>query len=420
MNEIIQGMVKGYMDLFDNYQLSPQLQSEVQDLSRRFYELGQSIPDPTHFYGQLVESGLQEEYSALITRAAMADMGTADADGKVKTDYSDSPAAPPLSVKDFVEQYRIPYEEVKKAGYRKNAQAAYEAILDIPNQTDDMLEAQLILEEEGLLWKIVKEDGLDIFAPILEAMDPLQEAMTAGLELQIRAFQASQSIEDLDYHLEKLEFEKYAMVSRFSSRMSLTIQLTALLMDYAAHKMTAQLSGGKSQPGRQALKAMIGQRLAIRRTLTLLKDQLNLTFDDLLDQEAQRIWMLVPQHADELGRFKVSLHPQNLQALKEMVDQEIMSDLSIMDLLRRENDQVLWYALLGQDKSAFEDKAQAIAQSENASLTYYQYKESLDQSAGPHMPKKETKSKIPLQAQETSQPSSAAGALKGFLKKRFG
>ena len=105
-------------------------------------------------------------------------------------------------------QYRIPYEEVKKAGYRKNAQAAYAAILAIPKQTDDMLEAQLILEEDGLLWKIVKEDGLDIFAPILEAMDPLQEAMTAGLELQTRAFQESQSVEDLDYHLEKLEFEK--------------------------------------------------------------------------------------------------------------------------------------------------------------------------------------------------------------------
>ena len=35
-----------------------------------------------------------------------------------------------------------------------------------------------------------------------------EAAMTAGLELQIRAFQESQSIEDLDYHLEKLEFEE--------------------------------------------------------------------------------------------------------------------------------------------------------------------------------------------------------------------
>lgn len=129
--------------------------------------------------------------------------------------------------------------------------------------------------------------------------------------------------------------------------------------------------------------------------------------------------MLVPQDADELGRFKVVLHPQNLKALKEMVDQEILSDLSIMDILRRENDQVLWYALLGQDKSAFEDKAQAIAQRENASLTYYQYKESLDQSAGPHMPKKVTNSKIPLPIKETDPPADRAGILKGFLKKKL-
>lgn len=118
--QVVLDIVKTYMDVFDNYEIkSAQLQSEIDRLGEKFLSFADQNPDPTVFYKKLMDSGLQEEYSALITKVAMASMQTADAHGNVKTNYSDEAPAPVVSVKEFVEQYRIPYENIKEQGYRK-------------------------------------------------------------------------------------------------------------------------------------------------------------------------------------------------------------------------------------------------------------------------------------------------------------
>ncbi len=415
MSDINRDTVQGYMTIFKDYQpMHPDLQAQVDDLGRRMYELAASQSDPLVFFQAFAESGLQEEYSALMSRVVMADMGTAAPDGTVKTDYSDTPAPEVFSVRQFLDQYRLPYEEVKKAGYRKRAEKAYEELFALADETDDMQEAQLLMEERRLLWRLVKEDGLDIFQPILEAMDPLQPE-SIPLAMHVEVYRESDSDETLTYGLEVLEGEKTALLGRALSRVQLTVLLAGLLMDYGANKLTAQKSGGQGPVGQKALKGMIALRRAVQRSLGLLKSDFGMTFADLIQNPGLMIWLLVPQNVDELGRFKLTLHPQNIRALEDLV-KEIQSDLTTLELLQRENDPVIWYALTGSKGRAYEAQAEKLAQASNASLTYYRYKASLGQAGAAHLPEKEAKSQaIPLPSQSEGKPSG-----KGLLKGLFG
>lgn len=414
MSDLNRDMVNGYLTIFKDYQpMHPDLQAQVDDLGRRMYALADSHSDPMTFFQAFSESGLQEDYSALMSKIVMANMGTAAADGTVKTDYSDSPAPEPMSVRQYLDQYRIPYEEVKKAGYRKRAEKAYETLFALADETEDMQEAQLRIEEERLLWKLVKENSLDLFQPILEAMDPLQ-AESIPLEKHVEVYRESDGDEALTYGLEILEGQKAALLGRALSRVHLTVLLAGLLMDYGANKLTAQQSGGQGSTGKQALKQMIALRQAARHCLDLMRRDFDMTFADLIREPGLMIWLLVPQNADELGRHKVTLHPQNIQAMEDLV-REIQSDSSTLDLLLRENDPVIWYALTGAQGRAYQEKAEGLAQDSNASLTYYRYKASLDQAGAAHLPKKETKPKTsPFAIQPEGRPS-AKGLLKGFF-----
>lgn len=413
MSNLNRDTINGYLAIFKDYQpMHPELQAQVDDLGRRMYGLADAHSDPMAFFQAFSQSGLQEEYSALMGKVVMADMGTAAPDGTVKTDYSDTPAPEVYSVRQFVEQYRIPYEEVKKAGYRKRGEKAYEELLTLADETEDMQEAQLQIEERRLLWNLVKEDSLDIFQPILEAMDPLQ-AESLPLEKHVEVYLESDSDEALTYGLELAENEKAALVGRALSRIQLTVLLAGLLMDYWASKLTAQNSGGQGPVGQKALKGMIALRLAARKTLGLLASDFGLTFADLIQQPGLMIWLLVPKNADELGRFKVTLHPQNIQAMEDLVG-EIQSDLTTLELLQRGNDPVIWYALIRAEGRAYEERAESVAQASNASLTYYRYKASLDQAGAAFLPAKEVKQR-PQELVPPGKSPTAKGFLKGLL-----
>ncbi|MFA5585368.1 MAG: hypothetical protein WDA02_02325 [Saccharofermentanales bacterium] len=414
MSNLNRDTIQGYLTIFKDYQpMHPDLQAQVDDLGRRMYALADAHSDPMAFFQAFSQSGLQEEYSALMGKVVMASMGTVAADGTVKTDYSDTPAPEVFSVRQYLEQYRIPYEEVKKAGYRKRGERAYEELLALADETEDMQEAQLQIEERRLLWKIVKEDSLDIFQPILEAMDPLQ-AESLPLEKHVEVYLESDGDEALTYGLELAENEKALLVGRAMSRVQLTVLLAGILMDYQANKLTAQRSGGQGPTGQNAVRQMIALRLAAQKTLGLLSSDFQMTFADLIREPALMIWLLVPKNADELGRFKVTLHPQNIRAMEDLVG-EIQSGLTTLELLKRENDPVLWYALVGAEGRAYEDRAEKAAQASNASLTYFRYKASLDQAGTAFLPKREKKQGPQGMAQALD-----AAPAKGFLKGLLG
>ncbi|MDL2214261.1 hypothetical protein LJB76_01720 [Clostridia bacterium OttesenSCG-928-O13] len=381
MDAIISSMIQGYIDAFAMYSItSPALQQQVDDYKNRLIAFAETVSDAAIFYPRLAETGLQEDYSALITKVAMASMAVADESGNVKTDYSDTPAVPVISVRDFVEQYRAPYDEVKKAGYRKRGEAAYENIFAVAGRAEDMLDAQIILEEERLLWKAVTEDNLDIFAPILEAMDPLQSGINAAVEYSVMASQNAGCDEELAYLMEKQAFEGAAASCRYQCRVELMALLAEALIYYTGNRINVALAGQNIGDGRFHL-GLVAYRDSIMRTLRFFEEELGVTPDALLTDEGLRIWLLNPRNADELGRIKECLHHQNIDVARDIIQNEMQSGAHITEILMRELEKVVWFDLDGPQGKLFSGKAERKAEELNAPLTYYQYREHLQRAA---------------------------------------
>jgi hypothetical protein len=391
--QVVLDIVKTYVDVFDNYEIkSAQLQGEIDRLEEKFLSFADQNPDPTVFYKKLMDSGLQEEYSALITKVAMASMQTADAHGNVKTNYSDEAPAPVVSVKEFVEQYSVPYENIKKQGYRERGEAAYEAVFAVADRTDNMLDAQLILEKERLLWKIVTEDMIDILEPISEAMDPLQTAFTINLQTQLAIYKKANSDEELVYLIEKSEFYKMAKTEEAITRMTMVISLANLLMKYCQAKNIV-FEWQKDFLAKGAVASMVGLRIAIRKLLKFIKEEWGIEFSDLMADEGIKIWMLVPANADAFGRFKTALHPQNYIVFEDIIENEIKKDISVAEVLLRKLPAVFWFDFKGDEYNAYVDVAAQKAKAANASLTYYQYLDQLSVAGAEYLPKQEKKLK---------------------------
>lgn len=391
MSDIAMDMVNAYLATFDEYEVrDPALQEALQVLKGKMTQFARDNSDPVAFYGKFAESGLQEEYTALIGKVAMASLadernaegygvaGSADggreAGGSADSDRSadagrsagsggsagssrsaddgqetggPGAGADPLdiSVRDYLAQYRIPYEEVKKAGYRKNGEKAYEKLFAVENRTDNMLDAQIIIEEERLMWHIVKDDMLDVLRAGLEKVDPLQPAMNVALEKQIEVTEEADSAEELDYLLEKLEYDKIRLIAHAVTKMTLAAHIAVLLYTYCSSKINAQLTGGQGKVGEGDLRGMIAARDALRRTLHAMQRDFGMSFDDLLADESLKIWLLSPKNLDESGRTKAALNPRNYEAFREVVDEEILSDRSTIELLKRIPETAVWYGI---------------------------------------------------------------------------
>ena len=185
------------VEVFDSYpNISDSLKAEIDAWKKKFEDYCNKQTDFATFATTYFGSDIQVEGANLITRAATEAMGGANQKNDINSE------AEVISVKDFLKQYEEGYNQIVKAGYRMRGKAAYEELFNVANRTDNMVEAQTIMEKERLLWKIVSEDALDIYETTLEAMDPLYEAVTFPVSSFAEAYKKVDCEEELVYELE--------------------------------------------------------------------------------------------------------------------------------------------------------------------------------------------------------------------------
>ena len=391
MDQFVRSTYEAYVSVFDTYPVrDDNLRQQVDNFKEEMRKIAESAADITAFINAFMGGGLQARYSELVSKAAMA--GTQEeTGGSTVQSNSDSKNAIP-TVSEFVEQYRHSYDEIKKVGYRKRAEKAYEEIFNVANRTNDIAEAQIILEKERLLWNIVTTDSLDIYETILQAMDPLNHQLTDPLAMLVDVYKSSGSEEELRYKLELYESKKSALIQPWNTKVFIAALFAYRFLQYdQARRIVWEWPGDNLV--RTALLAMIGLRKAIRRLVELLQAQFGIAFDDLLADESMKIWLLSPANADAIGRIKTALHPQNYKAFREILMEEILSDRSLEDILLREPRAVVYYAL---DKTGDRFQAYALEKAArlNESLVYFRYIKDLDSASGSFV--QNTQTTLPL------------------------
>jgi hypothetical protein len=269
------------------------------------------------------------------------------------------------------------YDEVKKAGYRKRAERAYEAIFAVADRTADLLEMNIILEQEGLLWKIVSEDLLDIYEPFLEAADPLNTAFVSQFTRLVEVCRDSRSDEELAWRTDRAVQENQQETFRFMTQMTAAIMLSGAIMGYELCKRAFQ---SWLEPEKD-LRALIAQRAAARRTHEFLSRTWGWDFDTMVANEWMKVWMLVPANVDGLGRIRRVLDPHNLEAMRALLFEEILPEKSLAEILLHEQAQSLYYALDTREPEVAARYAEE-AKKRNAHLIWFQYQDRLQAAAG--------------------------------------
>lgn len=259
MNEMIQTTIDGMLSSFDYIQVSDEsIRAEIEAYRLELQQLGERSSDPGSFMADMQSSGLMDKQTNLITRAASGDSGAAmpvSDSSESKTPVAGAPDndwMPPEklpTVKEFLEQYRPGAEAAKKHGYQFRAVAAYEKIFSIADRTDDLLENNIILEEEGHLRAIAAEASYDINKLAYDTQDPNNIAARNQFKRLMDLAESYQTDEELYYKTDLLVQENLQEQSRFESRMLMAITLSNVLLGYIKSKQNAwmdinQFGGG--------------------------------------------------------------------------------------------------------------------------------------------------------------------------------
>ena len=165
-------MIDAYMKPLYDMNPSGKLLADIQAFEKELYAFAADNPGAVDIVG---ESGKRDVYNS-IYMAAMSGDETAQAQMTQisDTEYADEQGynAPEgwkiPTVGEFLYQYRHVYETSVKPYNRPLTEAAYQRLFDVENRTDDLLEAQMIIEKEGLLIDTVTADYKNLVKDFME------------------------------------------------------------------------------------------------------------------------------------------------------------------------------------------------------------------------------------------------------------
>ncbi len=364
--------IKEMMDsLISGFSVYPIEGSDKEAEYRLFVEnltrLGETSGDLNQFIDAYSHSGLGEKAAELHQHFAVAMMSQSVPQQK---ENSPEPIANRLlTVEEFLAPHRMAYEEIKKCGYRKKTENLYEEILSVANQTEDLLDAQLLLEEKGLLHQLtfIGMEEVDEFSR--SATDPLDEVLIH--RPFVHPDQMACYYETLD------EIKKRRFVGEVKNHLFYSFMVE--LLSYEVRKKEILQWKSSSSVQRDVI-AMNRNRRNLKHMIPRVEQVLGQKMEDLLRNQYIRILFLSPEPLVELGRVKKVLHPQNLLAIEELVREEIQSSLTLAEILTRQPEHYFYFDV---ERGArdLEAKYRALARDYVKDLDFFKYH--MDGQQGP-------------------------------------
>ncbi len=321
-------MLDAYMKpLYDGSPEGSLLES-VKSLERKLTKHADENPSSMDMVG---DSGLRDEYNqiymAVINRNT--DYHVSDGSSKpVAFDYSKEQRLP--TVHEFLDTYRLVYEASVKPNKRELTDKAYQELFDVENRTDDLMEAQIIIEKEHLLVNTVTAEYKYMAQDFLDAVDPNYEVTSAGVKNSIGIYANARSLDEVAYmgELAKAICDDIAVQSRL--KLEMMINFTALIFGWENAKR--KIREGNKEIEAYA-KSMVVSRRKMRKYYRFLSEDMGITFEIMKQNPFYRIMMLNPQGLDELWRIKKVMHPDNIRAIEYVLFEEILSEKSIEEIL---------------------------------------------------------------------------------------
>lgn len=316
------------------------------------------------------DSGTRDEYTQLYMAVMNGnnDYGLPADEAKPKAfDFAAEQKLP--TVHEFLDSYRMVYETSVRPNNREAADKAYRELFDVENRTDDLIEAQIIIEKEKLLLNTMTADYKGIVDEFMEAADPNFEVTSALTKATLGKYRDADSIEEITYMGEIAKATCDDIAVQIKLKVEMIQNLTALIFAWEHSKRKIREGG---QGMEEFAASMVLTRKQTKQYYRFLAEDMGLTFGVLENTPFYRIMMLNPQGLDELWRLKKVMHPANIEATKYVLFEEILSDKTMPEILVSSQPYPYYEMLSSVEYPHLDMEYEAIAGELNKDIRYFQ------------------------------------------------
>lgn len=330
MDAIWKSTLDAYLQPLYDRNPEGELLESIKSFEKRFIEVANQNEGNMDFVGVLSKTGLQDEYNQLYMAAMNRNNSYKPASGEDAPKVYDASKTNRLpTVHEFLDAYRLVYEQVRPNA-RETTNKAYEELLDVENRTDDLIEAQIIIEKEGLILNTVTADYKYIAEDFLEATDPNYEVTSATVKSSIGVYATAKSVDEITYMGEVARGVTDDIAVQVQLKVEMMVIFYSLVFAWEKAKSEVR-AGGPKAPANAA--AMVVTREKMRKYYRFMAEDMGLSFEVMEKTPFYRIMMLNPSGLDELWRLKKVMHPDNIEAIRYILFEEILSDRSLEDIL---------------------------------------------------------------------------------------
>lgn len=365
MDENIKTMLNSYIDAFNSFPCdNEKVNAEIEAFKKDLTEFAESATDMISFMADYNDKGYGKRYIDLFGKIAQVKANELTVE-EIETRQQQ------ITPKTFVAQYNTAYDAIKACKYRKKAEQAYQNIFDLAEQYNDMLDFNIESEKRNLLFKLSADDAIEQAEFIAQASDPLDKIVYPQYAKRIANWHKAQSDADITYYseIEQIETSQNSICEQ--QKMTIISAIAVLVLEFVKAKHNI-LTATKDKTIQSNIAVMIKKRNDLKYLFAELLPQFGLDWNTILNDKFYRRFLLAPSNLDITGRIKMCLHSQNFQAINEIIQEEMLTDIPVDKLVFRPANTPISYSL-DRRKGEVETKYEKIAQAMNAELDYYKY-----------------------------------------------
>lgn len=233
-------------------------------------------------------------------------------------------------IERFIAPQRAAYERIKNEACMDRSREAYGEYLALAEKAKSLPELKFLAERRGLPLRLSSSPVYDGYRILHETHDPNLETLRAREESVMSAAEGAGSADELRYLIEMAIRRSKREIAVEEFHAFLTVMLAGKILSYDIGKANARLSP------EQHLAGFIMMREEIATTYTIMVEMFGLDWETIASTPRRlRELLLFENLSSQTSRIACCLDPQNVEWMREMLFEEILSEKSTAQILLR-------------------------------------------------------------------------------------
>jgi len=359
MNDQVAQMVSGFKLPYETYKgmLTPDEFAPLEAVYSEMMEIAEKHEDFMAFNDEAMKANIFTRISEEIEKARQI------ADSKPPEERK------PPSADSFIAQYKALYDQALAAPHTYKTREVYEKLLPMGEGARNPLEVVTSAEQENLFHKIGAMGVFDTYKLDYDKTDPNEELLRDYRADVMKICEESLTNDEMTYKVDKRVFEHNRENNRDAFIIHLIANLVGCFLDIEMAK--AWIRVGKLE----YLAGLIATREEAKNTYKMLVDEYGLDWDKAMSiPRYKKRFVMQAVILTETTRVFHAMAPENLEWMKEMLFEEILTDMSGDEMVLRKPKNVFHPLTLEEHSVKFGIGDKLKARAQEVLADYYWFK----------------------------------------------